>query len=120
MLVSVLSLIGLPPMVGFLGKIYLFGAAIEHGYVGLVVIAVLNSAVSAVYYLRIISACYFAPAEAPTRTVFAPGRWLGAAIAAILALVLGLAGNRLVEAAHRATQTQVKASIAETTVHELR
>ncbi len=120
MLLSVLSLIGLPPMVGFLGKIYLFGAAIEHGYVGLVVIAVLNSAVSAVYYLRIISACYFSPAEATTRTVFAPARWLAAAIAAILALVLGLAGNRLVEAAHRATQTQVKVSIAETTTHELR
>jgi len=104
MLVSVLSLVGLPPLVGFLGKIYLFGSAIQHGYVWLVVIAVLNSAVSAVYYLRIISACYFSPPNPQTHTDIQPARRLGAALAALAALVLGVAGNRLVNATHNATQ----------------
>ena len=63
MLLAVLSLIGLPPMVGFLGKIYLFGTAINHGFIGLVVIAVLNSAIEAVYYLRIAAACFFGEAR---------------------------------------------------------
>ena len=103
MILSILSLVGLPPLVGFLGKIYLFGSAIQHGYVWLVVIAVLNSAVSAVYYLRIISACYFSPPNTQTHADVQPARCFGAALAALAALVLGIAGNRLVNATHNAT-----------------
>lgn len=103
MLVSILSLIGLPPLVGFLGKIYLFGSAIQHGYLWLVVIAVLNSAVSAVYYLRIASACYFGKPNTHTHVAIQPARRFGAALAALAVLVLGIAGGRLVDAAHIAT-----------------
>ncbi|MGH7821411.1 MAG: NADH-quinone oxidoreductase subunit N [Candidatus Binatia bacterium] len=53
-----LSLAGVPPLVGFAGKFYLFGAAVEAGYVGLAVIGVLNSAVSAYYYIWIIVTMY--------------------------------------------------------------
>ncbi len=49
-----LSLIGIPPTAGFMGKFYLFAAAVRAGYIWLVVIAVLNSAVAAYYYLRLI------------------------------------------------------------------
>ncbi len=103
LIVSVLSLLGLPPMVGFLGKIYLFGGAFEHGYVWLVIIAVLNSAVSAVYYLRIIGACYFAGDASPLHPVAVPARRVGAAVAAIGAVVLGIGGDALVQAAKDAT-----------------
>src|SRR5205814_1115527 len=48
------SLGGVPPMAGFMGKFWLFGAAIEAGYVWLAVIGVLNSAVSIYYYIRIV------------------------------------------------------------------
>jgi len=107
MLLAMLSLIGLPPMIGFLGKIYLFGSAIEHGYVLLVVIAVLNSAVSAVYYLRIASACYFGePAGADelegTQPLGAPGRLIAGGLAAAAALGLGVVGGSLVSGAHSA------------------
>ncbi|MBM3779568.1 MAG: NADH-quinone oxidoreductase subunit N, partial [Acidimicrobiia bacterium] len=54
MLVFMLSLGGIPPTAGFMGKFWLFGAAIESGYVWLAVIGVLNSAVSLYYYIRIV------------------------------------------------------------------
>ena len=103
MLVSVLSLVGLPPMVGFVGKLYLFGTAIDNGFVGLVIIAVLNSAISAVYYLRIASACYFGSPTDVLQPVRAPARALGAGAAALATVVLGIAGGWLVDAARQAT-----------------
>jgi NADH-quinone oxidoreductase subunit N len=53
-----LSLAGVPPLVGFAGKFYVFGAAVESGYVGLAVIGVLNSVVSAYYYIWVIVMMY--------------------------------------------------------------
>ena len=55
---SLISLIGLPPSVGFMGKFYLFSVAIEHGMIWLVVIGVVNSVISSYYYLRIVRAMY--------------------------------------------------------------
>ena len=54
MLLFMLSLGGIPPTAGFMGKFWLFSAAIESGYVWLAVIGVLNSAVSLYYYIRIV------------------------------------------------------------------
>jgi len=54
-----LSLLGMPLTAGFMGKIMVFGAAIERGYYVLVVIGVLNTAVSAYYYLRLIIVMFF-------------------------------------------------------------
>ncbi|MDP7347643.1 MAG: proton-conducting transporter membrane subunit, partial [Phycisphaeraceae bacterium] len=99
MLLAVLSLIGLPPMVGFLGKIYLFGTAINHGFIGLVVIAVLNSAIAAVYYLRIVAACFFGEANDEAMVTPSTLRTVSAAVAVVLALIMGVAGDRLVSAA---------------------
>ena len=58
-----LSLAGVPPLVGFAGKFYVFRAAVESGYVGLAVIGVLNSAVSAYYYIWIIVTMYMREGE---------------------------------------------------------
>ncbi len=54
MLVFMLSLGGIPPTAGFMGKFWIFSAAIEEGYVGLAVIGVLNSAISLFYYIRVV------------------------------------------------------------------
>ena len=54
MLLFMLSLGGIPPTAGFMGKFWLFGAAIESGYVWLAVIGVLNSAISLYYYVRVV------------------------------------------------------------------
>jgi NADH-quinone oxidoreductase subunit N len=53
-----LSLVGVPPLAGFVAKFYLFGSAVRAGYVWLTVLAVLNSAVAAYYYLRVIVFMY--------------------------------------------------------------
>src|SRR5436853_545790 len=54
-----LSLLGIPLTAGFMGKIMVFSAALREGYIWLVVIAVLNTAVSAYYYLRLIIVMFF-------------------------------------------------------------
>ncbi len=54
MLVFMLSLGGIPPTAGFMGKFWLFGAAIEAGYIRLAVLGVLMSALSLYYYLRVV------------------------------------------------------------------
>lgn len=53
MTLFMLSMAGVPPMAGFVGKFYIFSAAIKSGYVGLAVIGVINSVISVYYYLRI-------------------------------------------------------------------
>jgi len=58
-----LSLVGIPPTAGFVGKFYLFGAAVRAGYLWLAVIGVLNSAAAAYYYLRIIVNMYMREPE---------------------------------------------------------
>jgi NADH-quinone oxidoreductase subunit N len=63
MTVFLLSLIGIPPTAGFAGKFYLFGAAVRAGWIWLVVIGVINSAVAAYYYLRIIVYMYMRDPE---------------------------------------------------------
>ncbi len=49
-----ISLIGLPPTAGLIAKIYIFSGAVQHGLLWLVIVAVINSCVSAFYYLRVV------------------------------------------------------------------
>jgi NADH-quinone oxidoreductase subunit N len=53
-----ISLTGIPPTAGFIAKIYIFNSAVQHDLLWLVVIAVLNSVVSAYYYLRVVKVMY--------------------------------------------------------------
>jgi NADH-quinone oxidoreductase subunit N len=59
MAVFMLSLVGIPPLAGFVGKYYLFSAAIEQGYIWLVVVAILTSVISLYYYLGVVRQMYF-------------------------------------------------------------
>jgi len=74
MMVIMLSLAGIPPLVGFFSKFYLFKLAIEQGHVTLTVIALLTSAVAAYYYLNVVALMYFKEpdAEAPAPRVLGP------------------------------------------------
>jgi NADH-quinone oxidoreductase subunit N len=58
MTVFMLSLAGIPPLVGFVGKVYIFTAAVQAGYVGLTVIGVLNSVISVYYYVGVLVRMY--------------------------------------------------------------
>jgi NADH-quinone oxidoreductase subunit N len=98
-----LSLIGIPPLAGFVGKFYLFGSAVRAGYLWLTVVAVLNSAIAAYYYLRVIVYMYMREpdgAGAKVATSFAGG--LALAIAAVGIVLLGVAPAPFVDLAQAA------------------
>lgn len=101
-----LSLIGVPPTAGFFGKFYIIRATLDANYTGLALIAVVNSAVSAYYYLGVMVKMYMrdpapgAPKAAPMRSFYVvstilaaglmvvnlglmPERWLALAIEAV-------------------------------------
>jgi len=86
-----LSLVGIPPLAGFVGKFYLFGAAVRAGFVWLAVLGVLNSAIAAYYYLRVIVTMYMQEPDEQSASVapsFAGG--LALTIAVIGVVLLGL------------------------------
>jgi NADH-quinone oxidoreductase subunit N len=56
---GLISLTGLPPAAGFLAKFYLFNSAVQQGLAWLVVLGVLNSAISAYYYFRVVKVTWF-------------------------------------------------------------
>ena len=78
MMVIMLSLAGVPPLVGFFSKFYLFKLAIEQGHVTLTVIALLTSAVAAYYYLGVVALMYFKEpaAEAAPRAMGTVTTWV--------------------------------------------
>ncbi len=63
MTIFMLSLTGMPPTLGLIGKFYLFRTAIEGGFIGLAVIGVLTSLISAYYYLRVVVVMYMHTGE---------------------------------------------------------
>jgi len=68
MVVFLVSLTGIPPTIGFNGKLALFYAGVDSGLTWLVVIAGLNSAISLFYYFRIVKALFLTEAESKTGT----------------------------------------------------
>jgi NADH-quinone oxidoreductase subunit N len=96
--VFLLSLIGIPMTGGFFAKFYVFSAALQNNLVGLVIIGVLNSAIGAYYYLRIIVAMYMR--ESREQVALSPvPLGLGAALAVslIVTLYLGVLPGRVLE-----------------------
>ncbi len=81
-----LSLLGMPLTAGFMGKIVVFSAALHQGYVWLIVIGVLNTAISAYYYLRLIIVMFF---REPTTAWEAP-RLPGSIAVALLITIIGV------------------------------
>jgi NADH-quinone oxidoreductase subunit N len=63
MAIFMFSLAGIPPTAGFVGKFYIFSAAIKAGYIGLAIIGVLNSALSVYFYLRVTVMMYMRSPE---------------------------------------------------------
>jgi NADH-quinone oxidoreductase subunit N len=104
MMLALLSLAGIPPLAGFTAKFYLFAAVYSQGYLWLVFVAVINSAISLYYYLRVIRAIYITVpvADAPALPK------LPLALAAVLTvtmigiLFLGVYPGPLVSAARAA------------------
>ena len=103
--IFLLSLIGVPLTGGFFGKFYIFKAALESHLVWLTVLGLLNSAVAAYYYLRILVAMYMhEPSEAATTAEpLSPGLGAALILPALGTLVLGIFPSWLLDFAGRSS-----------------
>jgi NADH-quinone oxidoreductase subunit N len=102
MSVFMLSLAGIPPTAGFVGKLYIFQAAVGAQQYGLAVLGVLTSVAGAYYYLRVIVYMYMRPAEGETETLSAPTMSFALAAAVAVVVMLGILAEpvaRLAQAA---------------------
>ena len=96
MTIFLLSLGGLPPFAGFVAKFYLFSAAIQEGLLTLVIIAVLNSAISFYYYLKIVVFMYMKEPEAEFNISLTPMTLFVVLIGVIGTIQLGIFPNAII------------------------
>ena len=106
MLFFMLSLGGIPPTAGFMGKVWLFGAAIDAGFIWLAVIAVANSALSIYYYIRVVVFMWINQEEpVGSPIVIGPAMRVALGVALLGTVVLGLYPQFLFEQAETAART---------------
>jgi NADH-quinone oxidoreductase subunit N len=103
MLVFMVSLAGIPPSAGFIGKFYVFMAAVEAGLAWLAVVALIFAAVSAYYYMRVVMVMYMREPDPtavdPPRLIASPALSIMLACAAAGVIIFGLFPNPLVSLA---------------------
>jgi NADH-quinone oxidoreductase subunit N len=106
MTVFLLSLGGLPPTAGFIGKWYVFYAAIQEGYYGLAIVGVLTSVISVFFYLRIVVMMYMTEGPAAPPATFVSRIGLAALTVAVIAVFyLGILPTRLLDLALSSVST---------------
>ena len=100
MLVFMVALTGIPPTGGFVGKFYLFAAAVESGWIWVAVVGVLTSAISLFFYFGIVVQMYLKESDDTTpRPMPAVGVASTIAICAVVTVLLGLVPGPIVELA---------------------
>jgi NADH-quinone oxidoreductase subunit N len=99
MTVFLLSLGGLPPTAGFIGKWYIFSAAIEEGHYWLAIIGVLTSVVSVFFYLRIVVMMYMTEGPDTVRPRVPAAAMAGLALATFAVFYLGVLPARVLDLA---------------------
>ena len=102
---ALVSLIGIPPTAGFMGKLYLFNAAVRSDLAWLALVAVINSVVSAYYYLRIVRTMYLTPLEFEDRVSSSTPVRFALGITALGILVIGIVPGPLLEITETAVRT---------------
>lgn len=99
---SLISLIGIPPTAGFIAKVYIFNAAVQQGLAWLVVIGVINSVISAYYYLRVVKVMFLSPPSSEEKVSSTPPLSLALALTSLAVLLIGLFPALLLELARAA------------------
>ena len=97
-----ISLIGLPPAAGFMAKFYIFSGAVQHGLLWLVVVAVINSVISAYYYLRVVRVMWLGKPVSEERVPSSGALKLALVISCLGVLVLGIIPGYVMELAEMA------------------
>ena len=99
---GLLSLLGIPPTAGFVGKVFVFSAAVDSGLAWLAVIGVINSVISAFYYLRVVRTMFLDEPESEERVTADIPVWAATLVASAGLLVFGIAPSSLLEFARNA------------------
>jgi len=104
LILAFLSLLGLPPLSGFVGKLEVFTAAIDAGQAWLAVVAVVNTVVSLFYYLRVIAPAVLEAPHDPDLIArpAAPALAVALAVTSVATVAIGLGAEPLLELAERA------------------
>jgi NADH-quinone oxidoreductase subunit N len=103
MAVFLLSLAGIPPTAGFVGKLYIFQAAVGAELYGLAVVGVLTSVMGAYYYLRVVVYMYMRPPEGESEVVSTPATALALGAAVVVVVALGIVADPVVRLAQVAS-----------------
>ena len=107
--IFLLSLIGIPVTGGFFAKFYVFSAALKSNLVGLTIIGVINSAIAAYYYLRIIVYMYMRDERVDTPVARVPaGLGIALAISLVATIYLGVLPGRVLDYAIHSAQDLIK------------
>jgi NADH-quinone oxidoreductase subunit N len=102
MAIFMFSLAGIPPTAGFVGKFYIFSAAVKAGYIGLAIIGVLNSALSVYYYLRVTVMMYMRnPEKELARLKISPAMVIALIIAVFGTLQMGVTPSQYLNLARQ-------------------
>lgn len=116
MALFMLSLGGIPPTAGFMGKFYLFLAAVHAHQYALAVIGLVASVIGVFYYLRVIASMYFMPAKRdfPTGSPFrfAPGADVAVVFCALMTLALGIYSGGLINIARIGADSLDRGAVA--------
>jgi NADH:ubiquinone oxidoreductase subunit 2 (subunit N) len=103
--VFLLSLAGIPPTAGFVGKLFVFGAAVRAALIPLAVVAALNAVVSAFYYLNVVRVMFFVPAEADAEPIVVERPLqIAVLLTAALTLLIGLFPGPLIQWANQSVR----------------
>jgi NADH-quinone oxidoreductase subunit N len=97
MLIFMFSLTGIPPTAGFIGKFYVFMEVIRAGYTPLAIIAVVFSAISAFFYLRIVMYMYMKEPQREVVLTSSPAMSIALAFMSAMVLVLGVFPSLLLD-----------------------
>ena len=112
-----MSLIGIPITGGFFAKFYVLSAALKANLVGLTIIGVLNSAVAAYYYLRMIVMMYMREPRGEVQCTRAPATtWLAVTVCVLATLYLGVLPGRVLDFASQSASRLVRGDTAASTV----
>lgn len=105
MFIFLLSLTGIPLTGGFIGKFYVFGAAVQHQYFWLATVAMINAAIAAYYYLNIARAMFFStPAEGQKPFMISIPVQLALIICVVATFWIGVYPPSVIEWVNRASQ----------------
>jgi len=99
-----ISLIGMPPAAGFMAKFYIFSGAVEHGLLWLVIVAAINSVISAYYYLRVVKVMWFNDPVSAEAVPSSGAMRVGLALTSLGVLFVGIAPGFLLTWAQAAAR----------------